>query len=59
MKSSSIIGSKGGVHVPRKIRNRSPRSETNPFSKYKGILRSFRGRKEIDAWIREIRGGVD
>jgi len=57
--SFSTIGSKGRVNAPRKIRNRSLRSETNPFSKYKGTLRSFRGRKEINAWIREIRGGAD
>jgi AbrB family looped-hinge helix DNA binding protein len=31
------------------------RSETNPFEKYKGVLKSFRGRKEIKAWISEIR----
>ena len=31
------------------------RSETNPFEKYKGVLKSFRRRKEIKAWISEIR----
>jgi AbrB family looped-hinge helix DNA binding protein len=31
------------------------RSETNPFEKYKGVLKSFRSRKEINAWIGEMR----
>ena len=31
------------------------RSEINPFEKYKGALKSFRGRKEINAWISEMR----
>jgi antitoxin PrlF len=31
------------------------RSETNPFEKYRGILKSFRSRKEINAWISEMR----
>jgi AbrB family looped-hinge helix DNA binding protein len=31
------------------------RSETNPFEKYKGVLKSFRSRKEINAWISEMR----
>ena len=38
-----------------KILFRPLRSETNPFEKYKGILQSFRSRKEINAWIREMR----
>lgn len=31
------------------------RTETNPFEKYRGILKSFRSRKEINAWISEMR----
>jgi AbrB family looped-hinge helix DNA binding protein len=31
------------------------RSETNPFAKYKGVLKSFRSRREIKAWIGEMR----
>jgi bifunctional DNA-binding transcriptional regulator/antitoxin component of YhaV-PrlF toxin-antitoxin module len=31
------------------------RSETNPFEKYRGALKSFRSRKEINAWVREMR----
>jgi AbrB family looped-hinge helix DNA binding protein len=31
------------------------RSETNPFEKYRGVLKSFRSRKEIKAWISEMR----
>lgn len=34
---------------------RPPRSENNPFEKYKGALKSFRSRKEINAWISEMR----
>jgi len=32
-----------------------PDSETNPFKKYKGALKSFRSRKDINAWISEMR----
>jgi hypothetical protein len=35
-----------------------PGSETNPFKKYKGALRSFRSRKDISAWISEVRDGA-
>ena len=31
------------------------RSETNPFDNHKGALKSFRGRKEINAWTSELR----
>lgn len=31
------------------------RSETNPFEKYKGVLKSFRSRKELKAWVSEMR----
>ena len=31
------------------------RGETNPFEKYRGALKSFRSRKEINAWISEMR----
>lgn len=31
------------------------RSETNPFEKYKGALKAFRSRKDINAWIGEMR----
>jgi len=31
------------------------RSESNPFEKYKGILKSFHSRKEINAWVRGMR----
>jgi AbrB family looped-hinge helix DNA binding protein len=31
------------------------RGETNPFSKYKGALKSFRSRKAIENWVREMR----
>lgn len=31
------------------------RSETNRFEKYKGALKSFRSRKEINAWTSELR----
>jgi hypothetical protein len=30
--------------------------EVNPLEKYKGILKSFRSRKEINAWISDMRG---
>ena len=38
-----------------KILFRPLRSEINPFEKYKGALKSFRSRKEINAWISELR----
>jgi antitoxin PrlF len=31
------------------------RCESNPFEKYRGILKHFSGRKEINAWIGEMR----
>lgn len=31
------------------------RIEPNPFVKYKGALKAFRNRKQIRAWIREMR----
>jgi antitoxin PrlF len=31
------------------------RGETNPFERYKGALKSFRSRKEINEWVRELR----
>ena len=35
---------------------RPARSENNPFEKYKGILGTFPGgKKEIDAWIADMR----
>ena len=35
---------------------RPARSENNPFEKYKGILSTFPGgKKEIDAWIADMR----
>jgi len=38
-----------------KILFRPLRGETNPFEKYKGVLKSFRSRKEINDWISEMR----
>jgi antitoxin PrlF len=38
-----------------KILFRPLRSEANPFEKYKGALKSFRSRREINAWISEMR----
>jgi AbrB family looped-hinge helix DNA binding protein len=38
-----------------KILFRPLRSETNPFEKYRGVLKHFRSRKEINAWISEMR----
>jgi hypothetical protein len=29
--------------------------ETNPFEKYRGPLKRFRSRKEINAWVGEMR----
>jgi hypothetical protein len=31
-------------------------AKPNPFAKYKGSLKHFRSRKEINAWVREMRG---
>ena len=36
--------------------NLEPAPEHNPFEKYKGVLRHFPGREEINAWIRDLRG---
>lgn len=33
------------------------REKANPFATYKGALKAFRNRKEINAWIRELRDG--
>jgi antitoxin PrlF len=38
-----------------KILFRPLRSEANPFEKYRGALKHFRSRKEINAWISEMR----
>jgi antitoxin PrlF len=38
-----------------KILFRPLRSEDNPFEKYRGALKHFRSRKEIKAWMRELR----
>jgi len=31
------------------------RSESNPFEKYRGVLKHFGGRTKINAWIGEMR----
>jgi antitoxin PrlF len=37
---------------------RRARKNTNPFAKYAGTLRTFRGgKKEINAWLRDVRDG--
>jgi len=38
-----------------KILFRPLRGEANPFEKYRGALKHFRSRKEINAWISEMR----
>jgi antitoxin PrlF len=38
-----------------KILFRPLRAEDNPFEKYRGALKHFRSRKEINAWISEMR----
>jgi AbrB family looped-hinge helix DNA binding protein len=38
-----------------KILFRPLRGETNPFEKYRGVLKSFRSRKEINDWVSELR----
>jgi len=38
-----------------KILFRPLRSEHNPFEKYRGALKHFRSRKEIKAWMSELR----
>ena len=32
-----------------------PLSATNPFEKFRGALKRFRRRKEINAWVSEMR----
>jgi AbrB family looped-hinge helix DNA binding protein len=54
------IGLSAGDRVEFVVENgqtliRPLRSETNPFEKYKGALKSFRSRREINAWISEMR----
>jgi AbrB family looped-hinge helix DNA binding protein len=34
---------------------RRVRARTNPFSKYVGAMGTFRSRKEVNAWVRELR----
>jgi hypothetical protein len=43
------------THAAASISSR-PIDEVNPFEKYKGVLKSFRSRKEINAWISDMRG---
>ena len=54
------IGLSAGDRVEFVVENgqtliRPLRSETNPFEKYNGVLKCFRSRKEINAWISEMR----
>ncbi|MCU1295957.1 MAG: transcriptional regulator, AbrB family [Acidobacteriaceae bacterium] len=54
------IGLSAGDRVEFVIENgqallRPFRGEANPFTKYKGSLKSFRSRKEINNWITEMR----
>ncbi len=54
------IGVSAGDRVEFVVENgqtviRPFRSEANPFEKYRGVLKSFRNRKEINAWIGEMR----
>lgn len=71
MKNPSTVSGSGNATVPLEIRKRIGRSarhevqgetqigprgsETNPFEKYKGVLKPSRSRKEIKAWISEMR----
>ncbi|MBV9075032.1 MAG: AbrB/MazE/SpoVT family DNA-binding domain-containing protein [Acidobacteria bacterium] len=38
---------------------RPARSEKNPFDAYIGALGGFRSRKEVNAWLRNLRGHED
>ena len=54
------IGLSAGDRVEFVIENgqtliRPLRGELNPFEKYKGVLKSFRTRKEINAWVSDMR----
>ncbi len=54
------IGLSAGDRVEFVVENgqtliRPLRGEINPFEKYKGILKSFLSRKEINAWVNEMR----
>jgi len=54
------IGLSAGDRVEFVVENgqtliRPLRGEINPFEKYEGALKSFRSRKEINAWVREMR----
>src|SRR5205809_6134241 len=54
------IGLSAGDRVEFVIENgqtliRPVRSEINHFEKYKGVLKSFRSRKEINAWVSDMR----
>ena len=35
---------------------RPVRSETSPFSAFVGVLPAFKTKKQINAWLRELRG---
>jgi antitoxin PrlF len=54
------IGVSAGDRIEFVVENgqtviRPLRSEANPFEKYKGVLKSFRTRNEINDWVREMR----
>jgi len=54
------IGLSAGDRVEFVLENgqtliRPLRIETNPFEKYRGALKAFRSRKEINSWIKELR----
>jgi antitoxin PrlF len=40
----------GGQTLIRPLRSRD-----NPFQKYKGVLKAFRNRKDINSWISDLR----
>jgi len=54
------IGLSAGDRVEFVVENgqtliRPLRTERNPFERYRGALKSFRSRKEINAWISDMR----
>jgi hypothetical protein len=53
------IGLSGGDRVQFVAQNRQTPirelDETNPLEKYRGALKRFRSRKEINAWVGEMR----
>lgn len=60
-KNAGKLSSKGQIGLFQKdgqpVDRRAP-AKADPFKKYQGVLRGvFKGRREIGAWVRDLRNG--